>query len=88
MKAHFLFIAVALIMTGGQIANAQKAQVRQVIDVKPSDDPNASDRAKFADMQKNGPSCPLINGSSANRDANTNTPTETARSATNSNTLE
>ena len=87
MKAHYLFLAAALVLTGGQFAHAE-SQVRQVVDLKPSDDPNANDRAKQVDMQKNGPSCPLINGSAASRDANTNVVDRDSRTGSNGNTLE
>jgi hypothetical protein len=87
MKAHYLFLAAALVLTGGQFAHAEQ-QVRQVADIKPSDDPNANDHAKLADMQKNGPSCPLINGSSASRDANTAAKNSESRVGSTGNTLE
>ena len=76
MKA--LLLVTALMMTGASIANA--SQVRQVADIKQSDDPNSNESAKIADRIANGPSCPLINGSSASRDANTTA--ETAKTAT------
>lgn len=88
MKAHFFVLAAALVVFGGQIAHAEQAQVRQVVDIRPSDDPNANDRAKQADMVKNGPSCPLINGSAASRDANTAATTVDSRTHSTGNTLE